>query len=146
MDPINLPDSTSDEPNSHGYVKFRMTPVSTLLNGAQIENVANIYFDFNEPVITAPAVFTVDQLMSVAVNEGNEFLFYPNPAEDQITVQVDAPGALLEIRSSDGRLVKAQRAEGKQVMLGIGDLASGLYVISVQGTSGRKMALRFVKR
>ncbi len=146
MDPINLPDSTSDEPNSHGYVKFRMTPVSTLQNGAQIENVANIYFDFNEPVITAPAVFTVDQTTGVVSNEENGFLFYPNPADEQLTVRVDAPGALLEIRSSDGRLVKALRADGKQVILGIGELADGLYVISVQGTSGRKMALRFVKR
>jgi uncharacterized repeat protein (TIGR01451 family) len=146
MDPINLPDSTSDEPNSHGYVKFRMTPVSTLQNGAQIENVANIYFDFNEPVITAQAVFTVDQTTGVVSNEENGFLFYPNPADEQLTVRVDAPGALLEIRSSDGRLVKALRAEGNQVILGIGELADGLYVISVQGASGRKMAQRFVKR
>jgi uncharacterized repeat protein (TIGR01451 family) len=146
MDPINLPDSTSDEPNSHGYVKFRMTPVSTLLNGAQIENVANIYFDFNEPVITAPAVFTVDQLMSVAVNEGNDFQFYPNPADEQLTVQVDAPGALLEIRSSDGRLVKAQRVNGTQAVLSVADLDSGLYVISILEASGKRGTQRFVKR
>ena len=146
MDPINLPDSTSDEPNSHGYVKFRMTPVSTLLNGAQIENVANITFDFNEPVITAPAMFTVDQSTGVAVNAEKGFRIHPNPADEQLTVQVDAPGALLEIRSSDGRLMKAQRVTGAQVVLRIDDLDGGLYMISIEEASGRKRAQRFVKR
>ncbi len=111
MDPIYLPDSTSDEPNSHGYVKFRMAPRSSLLAGAQIENIANIYFDFNEPVITAPAVFTVDLTSGIASIDENGFHFYPNPADDLLTVLVDAPGALLELRSVDGRLVKAQRCE-----------------------------------
>ena len=40
-DPIFLPDSNSNEPASHGYVKFRMKPVSTLMIGEQIENIAN---------------------------------------------------------------------------------------------------------
>lgn len=58
---IFLPDSASDGPNSHGFVKFRMQPKTTLLEGQQIENVANIYFDFSEPVITDPAIFTVGE-------------------------------------------------------------------------------------
>ncbi|MBK8500403.1 MAG: DUF11 domain-containing protein [Flavobacteriales bacterium] len=146
MDPINLPDSTSDEPNSHGYVKFRMTPVSTLLNGAQIENVANIYFDFNEPVVTAPAVFTVDQLMGTAVSTEIGFLFYPNPADERLTVQLDAPGAMLELRSMDGRLLKAQRVTGSLVEMSIGDLDRGVYLISVREAAGKGGAQRFVKR
>ena len=145
MDPINLPDSTSDEPNSHGYVKFRMTPVSTLMNGAQIENVANIYFDFNEPVITAPAVFTVDQSVGIGTNVGNGFQFYPNPAHEQITVLSDAPVALLEVRSTDGRLLKALRVNAAQVTLHIADLATGLYVISIADAAGTRMSQRFVK-
>lgn len=145
MDPIYLPDSISDEPNSHGYVKFRMTPVSTLLNGAQILNVANIHFDFNEPVITDPAVFTVDQGVGLAVNEGAVFHVHPNPAHDRISVRTDAPGSLLEVRSLDGRLLIAKRATGTTITLDIGGLASGAYMIGIVDAAGRKVARRFVK-
>jgi uncharacterized repeat protein (TIGR01451 family) len=146
MDPINLPDSMSDERNSHGYVKFRMTPVSTLMNGAQIGNVANIYFDFNEPVITAPAVFTVDESVGAAMIEQTVFLVYPNPASDVVTVHVGSPGALLEVCSSDGRLLKVQRIVGTQVTLNVGDLAGGLYTITMRDTAGERSTQRFVKR
>ncbi|MEO8067261.1 MAG: T9SS type A sorting domain-containing protein [Flavobacteriales bacterium] len=146
MDPINLPDSTSDEPNSHGYVKFRMTPVSTLQDGAQILNVANIYFDFNEPVITAPAVFTVDQSVGISASTVNGFSLYPNPANEQLTVQLATAGALLQLRSSDGRLLQAQRVTGMQVTLGIGHLAAGVYVVTVEETPGSVIARRFVKQ
>ncbi len=146
MDPIYLPDSISDEANSHGYVKFRMAPRSSLLAGAQIENIANIYFDFNEPVITAPAVFTVDQTSAIASIDQLGFNLYPNPADDLINVLVDAPGATLELRSVDGRLVKAQRIQGLRTVLPIGELANGPYVINVIHASGERTAQGFVKR
>ena len=49
---INLPDSTTDEPNSHGYIAFRVKPKSTVQVGDIIDNRAAIYFDFNAPIIT----------------------------------------------------------------------------------------------
>ena len=146
MDPINLPDSTSDEPNSHGYVRFRMRPVNTLLNGAQIQNVANIYFDFNAPVITAPAIFTVDESTDIVAIGGEAFRMWPNPVDDQLMVQVDAPGALLHVRSSDGRSLRTVRAGATSVTVEVSDLASGLYMISVEGPAGTRVARRFVKR
>ncbi len=49
---IMLPDSNMNEPLSHGFVQFNISPYSTLPLGSRIENDAAIYFDFNEPVIT----------------------------------------------------------------------------------------------
>ena len=49
---INLPDSNSNEPDSHGYVQFKIRANSGLAVGSTIENTANIFFDFNAPVIT----------------------------------------------------------------------------------------------
>jgi hypothetical protein len=49
---INLPDSTTSEPKSHGFVSFRVRPRSDAPDGADIQNRAGIYFDFNPPVIT----------------------------------------------------------------------------------------------
>ncbi|WP_298515877.1 T9SS type A sorting domain-containing protein [uncultured Kordia sp.] len=49
---IFLPDSTTDEPNSHGYIAFRVKPKNTVQIGDIIDNRAAIYFDFNLPIIT----------------------------------------------------------------------------------------------
>lgn len=49
---INLPDSNSNEPESHGYVKFRIKAKAGMMPGNIIQNTANIFFDFNAPVIT----------------------------------------------------------------------------------------------
>ncbi len=58
---ILLPDSNVNEPKSHGFVGFRIKPrdPQDLQPGDQLINIANIYFDFNPPVITEPSVLTV---------------------------------------------------------------------------------------
>lgn len=58
---ILLPDSTVDEARSHGFVSFRIAPHEGMLidPGDQVNNTANIFFDFNPPVITEPCIVQV---------------------------------------------------------------------------------------
>ena len=58
---ILLPDSNVNEPLSHGFVGFRIRPRAGYLElpGDAVENIANIYFDYNPPVITEPCVLSV---------------------------------------------------------------------------------------
>lgn len=50
---ILLPDSTVNETASHGFVKFRVELTDDRpAPGAIVENTAEIYFDFNEPIVT----------------------------------------------------------------------------------------------
>ena len=56
---IDLPHSAANEPNSHGFVKFRITPANSLVVGNTISNTANIFFDFNPPIITDPVVVPI---------------------------------------------------------------------------------------
>ena len=146
FDPIFLPDSVSDEPGSHGFVKFRMRPVNTLLVGAQIENVANIHFDFNEPVITDPALFAVEQSTGLAVVRQNDIAIFPNPASNILYVELDAPYRRSVIRTGDGRMVRSYDIHGSRAALDISGLANGPYMIELQDASGRRTVLRFVKQ
>lgn len=52
FDNIWLPDSSSDEPGSHGYVIFEARPLAGLPLGTEIKNKSAIYFDFNPPILT----------------------------------------------------------------------------------------------
>ena len=49
---IQLPDSISNEPGSHGYVTFKIKKNENLPTGTVISNVADIFFDYNAPVTT----------------------------------------------------------------------------------------------
>lgn len=49
---ILLPDSTTNEPGSHGFVQFEIKALPDLEEGTSIDNTAGIYFDFNPPIIT----------------------------------------------------------------------------------------------
>ncbi|MBD0257192.1 MAG: PQQ-binding-like beta-propeller repeat protein, partial [Cytophagales bacterium] len=49
---IMLPDSNANEPKSHGFVKFSIKPKVDLPEKTRIENFADIFFDYNEPVRT----------------------------------------------------------------------------------------------
>ncbi|MEO1260362.1 MAG: T9SS type A sorting domain-containing protein [Bacteroidota bacterium] len=49
---IMLPDSNINEPASHGFIKFSVLPKENLQMGTIIENNADIFFDFNDPIRT----------------------------------------------------------------------------------------------
>lgn len=56
---INLPDSSSNEEGSHGYVVYAIKQQPFLYEHSQIRNKASIYFDFNSPVNTNEVINTV---------------------------------------------------------------------------------------
>ncbi|MGE0637851.1 MAG: leucine-rich repeat domain-containing protein, partial [Bacteroidia bacterium] len=56
---ILLPDSFVNEPASHGFIKYRVLMHDTIPIGTQIRNKAEIYFDYNDPIITNETVSTL---------------------------------------------------------------------------------------
>ncbi|HEX6426163.1 MAG TPA: T9SS type A sorting domain-containing protein, partial [Niastella sp.] len=64
---IKLPYTAIDEPNSHGYIAYRIKPKSTVPIGDTIRNTAGIYFDYNLPVATNTEKTIVFQLSPLPV-------------------------------------------------------------------------------
>ena len=79
---ILLPDSTTNEPASHGFVKFEINPKSGLAENTIVENSAEIYFDFNPPIFTNTIVNTfVSDITANKEIYNNPFslIVHPNP-------------------------------------------------------------------
>ena len=49
---IYLPDSTTNYIASNGYVKYSIKPYSDLVENTSVENYADIFFDFNDAIVT----------------------------------------------------------------------------------------------
>lgn len=59
MEDILLPDSTTNEPESHGFVKFSLAPLSSITTVTPINNTADIYFDANPAIRTNTTLTTL---------------------------------------------------------------------------------------
>lgn len=143
FDPIFLPDSVSDEPNSHGYAKFRIKPINTLMNGDMIENIANIYFDFNEPVITDPSIFTVDMNVGYSSVASSELSIYPNPVDDVLTIRTTMPIKRVLATGIDGRRHQVEHFAAHRIHLG--HLTCGIYLLFVEFANGTTSVVRVLK-
>ena len=135
FDNIFLPDSTTDEAGSHGLVKFRIRPRAPLTPGTAIENVANIYFDFNEPVITEPSVLTAE--FSTALRSANNaagIQLFPNPVTDVASVNFPAAvdGFNWTVFSTDGRMHTTGRSSSGNAVLPLNALQQGTYLLQLR--------------
>ncbi|MBS1569321.1 MAG: T9SS type A sorting domain-containing protein [Bacteroidetes bacterium] len=143
---IMLPDSNVNEPASHGFVGFRIKPVTPILPGDSIVNSANIYFDFNPAVITEPSVLVAEIGTGVEEPGADALSIVPNPTVDRITVQAKVPLGRVEVLSADGRLVLQRQANAVSVELPVGALAPGLYLVRSIVSEGKTLHQRFIKR
>ena len=142
---INLPDSTSDEPGSHGYVQFRILPDTDLQDGAEVTNIAHIVFDFNAPIVTPPAIFRVNVAAHMDEASAPSVRIHPNPVRDRLWVLLpdmhhDMPYTVQDL---SGRLVLRGRATRNDAV-DVSALQPGPYMLSVIGNAGVRTS-RFVK-
>lgn len=126
---INLPDSTSDEPGSHGFVKFSFVASQSLVTGDVVENVANIYFDFNEPIITNTASTFVNTALGVDATSTNGLAVWPVPATDVLWLRSDAPMQRVLVLDRTGRAVRDAQASGLRGTIDVRDLSAGAYAV-----------------
>jgi hypothetical protein len=89
---INLPDSNSNEPLSHGYVQYKIKLKNNAANGTQISNTAYIYFDFNPAVVTNTTLNIISAvgIEQLSVND-NRINIYPNPTRGEFTLSFSNP-------------------------------------------------------
>ncbi|MBL0340748.1 MAG: T9SS type A sorting domain-containing protein [Bacteroidetes bacterium] len=147
---ILLPDSNVNEPQSHGFVRYRIKPKSNLIAGDSISNNAAIYFDFNDPVITNTAythIMLPTSLPEITTSEN--LLLYPNPANTTLNIEtrmLPVSGSKLTISDVTGRtlLTKTLDANSTRHQIDIASFSAGIYFVQVE--AGEKITRgRFVK-
>jgi gliding motility-associated-like protein len=119
FDPIHLPDSTSNEPGSHGFVRFRIAQRPDNPHGTVIANQAHITFDYNAPIATNQVIHTVGEVPASAVAarvmycDGSQ----PSPARagEPITVH-DAPTARLGAAPPEKGIGRWRLVSGKATL------------------------------
>jgi uncharacterized repeat protein (TIGR01451 family) len=147
---ILLPDSNVNEPRSHGFVSFRLRPKQPVLPGTIIANIANIYFDFNPPVITEPSVLVATTGTGIVErNYGIAMQVFPNPTDGLLRVQLhgDRHGfGQLRIVAMDGRVLMQKRTEGTLALMDLSHLNAGPLLIEWISQHGERHVLPLIRQ
>ncbi len=149
FDDINLIDSMTNEPESHGFISFKVSHHADLPLGTVIPNRAAIYFDFNLPIITNTTFHQLGEdfleIISSDKEENNGYsdglAVYPNPAFRKVFVQLPYSCSQLQIFDMQGRLIQLKEIEGgrQTAIIGRKALPDGIYFIRAINSQGKEL-------
>jgi len=128
---ILLPDSATNPEGSIGYFIFKIKQMPTQLATYQIDNSADIYFDFNSPIITNVCTRRIGEFpLSVKAPIAEKLLeIYPNPAQNLLWIEnPDAQTIRYEILNATGSMVQSGSLNNNEP-IDISALRAGLYFI-----------------
>ena len=149
---INLPDSSSNEVASHGYIKYKIKLKPNLLNGTQIKNTGYIYFDFNPAIVTNQAINTINDtftgITSNSLSKDNAILLYPNPTMNILLVHVNnsiSTNYSIRIFNSIGKLIYNKDSESSNdFQINTAQYSSGIYYLQLVGENIQEQK-KFIK-
>ena len=127
---INLP---FDDATNDGHVLFKIKTVGSLVENDVFTNTAEIYFDFNAPIITNTAQTIVEDLLSVDDVFLSDISIYPNPVSDHLTIIATEEIDQIKLHDINGRdlLDLIPEAIGIETTIELNKFDSGLYLITV---------------
>ncbi|WP_179007633.1 T9SS type A sorting domain-containing protein [Winogradskyella forsetii] len=141
---INLADSTTDEPNSHGYIAFKIKPKSDVEVGDIISGTADIFFDFNPPITTNTVNTEIVEPLSVGEFNAQSIQLFPNPAKDQLKITSQKIIDKLTIVDIKGRVLNDIQLSNSEYTLDVSTLTKGVYFLEIQSGES-KSTKKFIK-
>ena len=133
---ILLPDSTVNEPGSHGFVRFSVSPKPGMPDYTVVENTAHIYFDYNPAVVTNTTVNTYVTNIPTGINgqTSSDLIahIYPNPASDKLNIAFTGVGSKsISMTNLLGQSVYRSETSDKQLSIDLSHFDKGMYFIVV---------------
>ena len=135
FDNINLPHTA---PDSEGYVLFKIKTLNTLVLGDSFSNQAEIYFDFNFPIVTNLETTSITNTASVETVANIDFRLYPNPAQEAVVITSNIEFDGVTVYDLRGVQVSHQELEqhSDRFSLKVSSLSKGVYLVNISNENG----------
>jgi uncharacterized repeat protein (TIGR01451 family) len=152
FDNIMLPDSGTNEQESHGFVQYKIIPRTNVSLPAVVVNSASIFFDSNLLVTTNTVTNTLVSDLYVSAPSAEPGLetamVVPNPFTEEAAILLgpsfkDSESAL-RVMNIFGELVLTNYSSGNTIKISRGKLAHGIYFYEVKNKSGHRAVGKFV--
>ncbi|MFC7443644.1 DUF7619 domain-containing protein [Mesoflavibacter profundi] len=126
-----------DDANNDGHVLFKIKTESSLVVGDTFTNQAEIYFDFNAPIVTNNEITTVveDNLSVQSYDLINKVKVFPNPTNNNIFIEAIKGVEIytIEVIDISGKELLRLKNVNNCNLLG---LTSGIYFLKIQTNKG----------
>lgn len=136
---ILLPDSTTNEIGSHGYVSFKIKAKPNLEEHTEVSNSASIFFDFNPPILTNTVENVLVSQLPVIGNSSEEnrestFSIFPNPTTGIVTFSSKlTEDYQLNLLALSGQVIRSYELSKREAFtFDVSDIPAGLYLVAVQ--------------
>ncbi|RZK12036.1 MAG: T9SS type A sorting domain-containing protein [Flavobacterium sp.] len=117
-------------PNDKGYIAFKIKTKETLVANDTFSNQANIYFDYNNPIITNNYITTIQQPLSINdIKFDDKILIYPNPVMDVLYFKTNQKIVKAQVFDINGRILSSNTVTDQK--LDVSQLQSGSYLLKL---------------
>ena len=147
FDNIQLPVSIANTNIGKGYVMFKIKPKPGFAVGDVIPNTASIYFDFNPAIVTNTFTTEFTALLNVDELENGDFVFYPNPTSDFVTVTLkNGSDTISSISVYDvlGKQIMNVKASSISETIDLSAVNAGIYFVEVITESNSKVVKKLI--
>lgn len=144
---IMLPDSTNNEPQSHGWISFSVNADAGLAAGHVISDPCAIYFDFNAPVITNDGAVILINTNGISNIAELGIKVFPNPMSETLFIQqpIANQSATVELYDVVGKRVISKTLSQADASIDVRTLSSGIYTCKIKTIDGRVATSMVVK-
>lgn len=144
------PSSSSSETIGHGFINFQIKPKSGYAIGDVIPNAANIYFDFNPAIITNVNTTQFVQFLEVNEFESKDFIFLPNPAVDNVIIELkNENDRIKQVKIIDqlGRIIQTTSFSSSlnSELINLNAINPGTYFLEVTSDSYQRIIKKLIK-
>jgi len=137
---INLQPTAGDPPVSgHGNILFKMKSKSELNPGDLVKNRADIFFDYNFPIVTNDAETTFSVLSTDIFNADESVVVFPNPATDIININCSNIIKSIELYDVQGRVLEVLSANKVSAQMNLSNKSKGIYFVKISTEKGKKV-------
>lgn len=147
---INLPDATSNEEGSHGYIIYEIKPQADVVQDNSIENFAKIYFDFNPEIVTNTVFNTVytdnfETLECSKNTDEEQMVLIPNPSSSniQFLLPEGETQGMVSIYSTSGQELFKEILKSGEI-INLNNIPIGIYFLRVK-TENAVYCEKFIK-
>jgi len=147
---IMLPDSSTNQVASNGFVKFRLKHPASFPFLSEINNFVDIYFDFNDAIRTNTATTVhLDSSLSqiLIVEQKDDLTIFPNPTSADLTIKLAkslSESKQVILTDLSGRIHLVETMLDQETTINTSLLKPGFYIVQVKSGSSQWSA-RFVK-
>ncbi len=129
---ISLP---FDDANNDGYVSFKIKTKPSLIVGDTFSNSANIYFDYNFPIVTNNYTTSIQNTLGLQENDFiNNISVYPNPAKNILYFKTEHNISKIEVYDIAGRILSSNSVRENKIDLS--ELKTGNYILKLYTEKG----------